>query len=191
MNLRALTIGGIVALALPHTVAACSQLSAHIWMCDRDTPWEVAGWDAAGDGSTRILGDMVLNFTEEWPGYEIADDLATLEERYATYSEWIAADGNTPLEVFQSDRVNFAGGTAVRALQRDALDGDELMSAVMLAEVGASRIMLYLDTPSDTALADVDSQSRSILEMLNDTCADAISCADDYQRPGAATNERG
>ncbi len=191
MNLRALTLAGVTVLALTQAVMACAQLSAHVWMCDRDTPWEIAEWDAAGDGSTRILGDLVLNFTEEWPGFEIADDLATLNEQYATYSEWIVADGNAPLEVLYSDQVDFVGGTSMRALQRDTVEGTEFMSAVMLAQVGAARIMLYLDAPSNTALAEIDSQSRSILDMLRDNCADPVSCADDYQRPGAATDERG
>lgn len=190
MNLRALTFGCVAALALPQTALACAQLSEHFWMCDRGTPWEVAEWDAAGDGATLILGDVVLNFTEEWPGFEISDDLATLEERYATYVEWIAADGLSPLEVFQSDRVTFPAGAAVRALQREEVEGEAFMSAVMLAEIGTSRIMLYLDAPETTELSEMDDMSRNVLTLLHGSCADPISCADDYQRPSAA-NERG
>ena len=191
MNLRALSIAGAAAIALPHAVAACAQLSENVWMCDRDTAWEVAAWDAAGDGSTLILGDLALSFTEEWPGFEIGDGLATLEERYATYAEWIAADGDAPLEVFQNDRLTFASGSAVRSIQKDTLEGDTFLSAVMLAEVGASRIMLYLDAPETTDIANMDTLSRSVLALLHDSCADPISCADDYQRPDPAANERG
>ena len=53
--------------ALPQAAAACAQLSAQVWMCDRGTPWEEATWDTVGDGSTRYLGEVILNFTQEWP----------------------------------------------------------------------------------------------------------------------------
>jgi hypothetical protein len=190
VNFRSFIYGCAVTLALPQAALACAQLSEHIWMCDRDTPWESADWDPAGDGSTRIMGDLTLNFTEEWPGFEIGDDLATLEERYATYAEWVNGDGNAPLEVFQVDKITLTGGSAVRSIQRDALEGLEFTSAVMLAEFGSSRIMLYLDAPTTTKLAEMDVLSREVASMLRDTCADQISCADDYQRPSAA-EERG
>ena len=180
-----------LAVALPHAASACAQLSEHVWMCDRGTPWELAEWDAAGDGATRILGDVVLNFTEEWPGFEISDDLATLEERYATYVAWVAADGMSPLQVLQSDNVDFPSGNAFRTIQRDEIEGEEFLSAVMLAQVGAARIMLYLDAPENTELAEMDSLSRGVLTLLQDSCADEISCADNYQLPNATTDERG
>ena len=67
--------------ALPQAAAACAQLSAQVWMCDRGTPWEEATWDTVGDGSTRYLGEVILNFTQEWPGYDIADGTSTLPRR--------------------------------------------------------------------------------------------------------------
>ncbi|MGJ8616846.1 MAG: hypothetical protein ACSHWS_08370, partial [Sulfitobacter sp.] len=148
-------------------------------------------WDPAGDGTTRILGDVTLNFTEEWPGFEIGDDLTTLKERYTTYSEWVAGDGNAPLQVLQSDQLTLEGGIAVRSIQLDALEGKTFMSAVMLAQVGASRIMLYLDAPENTEIEHMEAMSRDVAGMLRDSCADPISCAADYQRPGVAANERG
>lgn len=190
MKLRALAFAIGITIALPQMAAACAQLSEHVWMCDRGTAWESAQWDAAGDGSTLILGDLTLNFTEQWPGFEIGDDLATLEERYATYAEWMEGDDAAPLEVFQTDRLTLPDGTAVRSIQRDILDDIPFMSAVILAEVGTSRIMLYLDAPQNTGLAEMDKLSRDIAATLRATCADEISCAEDYQRPGAA-NERG
>ena len=180
-----------LALALPQAAAACAQLSEHVWMCDRGTPWEAAQWDAAGDGATRILGDVVLNFTEEWPGFEIADELATLEERYATYVAWVAADGMSPLQVLQSDNIAYPSAYAMRTIQRDEIEGEEFMSVVMLAQVGEARIMLYLDAPENTELAEMDTMSRSVLALLQDSCADEISCAEDYQLPPATTDERG
>lgn len=186
MTLRAITFGAIAALALPHAGYACAQLSEHVWMCDRGTPWEAAEWDAAGDGSARFLDDLVLTFTDEWPGFEIGDDVSTLEERFATYAEWVEGDGQIPLQKLQSDRVTLGNVTSVRSLQRDEIEGSAFMSAVMLTQVGAARIMLYLDAPDTTELADMDQMSRDILALLRDTCADEISCADDYQRPGAA-----
>lgn len=190
MNLRAITLGCAVIFTLPHAGEACAQLSENIWMCDRGTAWEAAEWDAAGDGSARFLGDLTLTFTEEWPGFDIGDDVTTLEERYATYAEWVAGDGQIPLEQLQSDRVTVGGATSVRSIQRDEIEGNAFMSVVMLAEVGASRIMLFLDAPDNTPLGDMDTMSRDILALLKDTCADEISCADDYERPSAA-NERG
>lgn len=190
MTLRVITLGFAVAFALPHTAVACAQLSENIWMCDRGTAWEAADWDAAGDGSARFLDDLTLTFTEEWPGFEIGDDLTTLEERYATYAEWMVGDGQIPLEELQFDRVTVGGTTSVRSIQRDEIEGNAFMSVVMLAEVGASRIMLFLDAPDNTPSGDMDTMSRDILALLNDNCADEISCADDYERPFAA-NERG
>ncbi len=179
-----------MAIALPQTAQACAQLSADIWMCDRNTAWEMAEWDPASDGAARFLDDLVLTFSDEWPGYEIGDDLSTLEERFATYEEWIKAEGEAPLQKLQFDRLTVANATAVRSLERDEIEGKAFMSAVMLAQVGMGRIMLYLDAPDTTALSDLDSISRNVLALLHDNCADPVSCAEDYQRPGAA-EERG
>lgn len=190
MNLRAFSLGIALAWALPSAAAACAQLSENVWMCDRSTAWETAEWDAAGDGSARFLGDLTLTFTEEWPGFEIGDDVTTLEERYATYAEWVAGDGQMPLEQLQNDRVTVGDATSVRSIQRDEIEGNAYMSVVMMTQVGASRIMLYLDAPDSTPITEMDTMSRDILALLRDTCADEISCAADYERPAAA-DQRG
>ena len=176
-----------VAMALPQASLACAQLSANVWMCDRGTPWETAKWDVFGDGSTRYLGEVILNFTEEWPGHEITDLTATLEEQYTTYAEWIAGDGGTPPEVLQVDKIVTPQGHTLRHLQYDEIDGSRTMSAVMLSEVGAARIMLYLDTADTMPLAEMEKLSYDVAMMLRDTCADEVSCAQDYTPPDSGT----
>ncbi len=128
MNLRACMFGAVAALALPHAGYACAQLSENVWMCDRGTAWEAAEWDTAGDGSARFLDDLVLTFSEEWPGFEIGDDKSTLEERFATYVEWVEGDGQIPLQKLLSDRVTLGNATAVRSLQRDEIEGSAFMN---------------------------------------------------------------
>jgi hypothetical protein len=174
------------ALALPQAAAACAQLSQHVWLCDRGTPWEMAEWDQYGDGSTLYLDDLRLNFTEEWPGHRIGENDATLEEQYVTYAEWMKAEDNAPEEVFATDRLDLPEARVLRYLQRDRIAGEPAtMSAVMLAEVAAARIMLWLDAPETTPMAEIDTLSRDLAAMLRGTCADAVSCAEDYEPPAA------
>ena len=172
-------------LSVPHAAAACAQLSPNVWMCDRGTAWEGAEWDGAGDGTARYLGDLTLNFTEDFPGADIGADDSTLEEQYATYSEWVAADGMAPVEVLQSDTITTDHATVLRHLQRDRIEDQETMSAVMLAQVSQARMMLYLDAPASTSLSEIDALSREVAQMLRDNCADSVSCAEDYTPPGA------
>lgn len=176
------------ALALPQASLACAQLSADVWMCDRGTAWEGAKWDVIGDGSTRYIEDYILNFTQEWPGFEITDSVATLDEQFATYSQWVAADDSAPLEVLQVDKIVTPRGLTLRHLQYDKINGDRTLSAVMLSQVGPARIMLYLDTADTTPLEDMEKMSFDVAMMLRDTCEDALSCADNIDPPTSGTD---
>ena len=179
MRLALSTALTVCLFGLMQPAVACAQLSANVWMCDRGTIWENARWDTEGDGNTRFLGRFIFNFTEEWPGFDIGLDDSTLEEQFATYAEWIAADGGSPVEVLQVDQIETDHATALRHLQRDRVDGDDTMSAVMLAQVSDARIMLYLDGPAHTPLKEIEAVSRQVAELLRDHCADAVSCASD------------
>ncbi|MGB3244658.1 MAG: hypothetical protein WBB25_08995 [Sulfitobacter sp.] len=183
-------IAFILAATLPQMSAACAQLSENVWLCDRGSQWEAAEWDTASDGSTLINGALVLNFTEHWPGFEITDDLSTLQEQFTTYSEWIAADGEAPLEVYQTDLLDIESGEALRSIERNQIDGSETLSAIMLVQVSASRIMIFLDGPVGMDVREMDAASREVLSLLKDNCADPVSCAADYIRPSASI-ERG
>ena len=183
--IAALTFGAV--MALPQAAFACAQLSATVWMCDRGTAWETAKWDVIGDGTTRYLGEVILNFTEEWPGHEITDISATLEEQFTTYAAWIAAESPTQPEVLQVDKIVTPQGHTLRHLQYDEIDGSRTMSAVMLSEVGAARIMLYLDTSDSMPLEEMEKMSFDVAMMLRDTCADEVSCAQDYTPPTSGT----
>lgn len=180
-------IAGI--FSLPHIGSACAQLSPNVWMCDRGTAWESAEWDGAGDGNARYLGDLTFNFTEDFPGVEINAGDATLEEQYTTYSEWVAADGMAPVEVLQTDTIQTEHATALRHLQRDRIEDQDTMSAVMLAQVSDARIMLYLDAPATTTLAEIDALSRDVVDLLRADCADPVSCAEDYTPPRTDSTE--
>jgi hypothetical protein len=161
--------------ALPQ--AAAAQLAAQGGRAPRAPPGEEPPGDPGGDGSTRYLGEVILNFTQEWPGYDIADGTSTLEEQYETYSAWIAADGGPAPEVLKVDRIDTPMGTTLRHLKYDEIEGDRTMSAVMLSDVGSARIMLYLDTTDTMPLDEMDKMSFEVAMMLRDTCADEISCA--------------
>ncbi|MDD9722703.1 hypothetical protein PVW51_18515 [Sulfitobacter sp. PR48] len=180
---------GTALVALPQAAAACAQLSQDIWMCDRGTPWEAAVWDQYGDGATLLLDNYVLDFTQEWPGHEITDNLATLEEVYTTYAEWVAADAEVPSEVLIADKLTLPDATVLRHLQRDVWEGEPYLQAVMLSQVGAARIMLWLQAPNETSVEQLDAASRDLVALLRDNCADAVSCAEDYAPPQAASKE--
>lgn len=182
------TLAICAATTVPQVAAACAQLAPEVWMCDRGTVWEAAEWDVFGDGSTRYTPDFILNFTQEWPGFQITDDIATLEEQFATYVEWIAADGHPPPEVLQVDKIVTPRGLTLRHLQYDEIEGDRTMSAVMLSEVGASRIMLYLDAADDTPIEQMDKMSFDVAMMLRDSCADEVSCAQENEPPARGTD---
>lgn len=162
--------------ALPQMAAACFQLSENVWMCANDTAWEDASWDPYGDGSTLLLEDYVLNFTEDFPGSEIRDSLTTLEEQFVTYATLMAADGTEPLEIHTQEVLAIEAGMAFRSLQRDLYDDTVTVSAVMLADIRDARIMLYLDGPPTLSWADIDTESAGILNILRDSCADVASC---------------
>ena len=164
-------------IALPQTAAACQQLSANVWLCAGDSPWASAEWDPYGDGATLLLDDYVLNFTEEFPGADIRDDLTTLEEQFVTYAELTEADGNAPLAVERQEGFDIPAGRAFRSLQRDRYDEVETVSAVMLAEVDVVRIMLWLDAPVTTSWTQIDAASLEVLESLRNICADPDKCA--------------
>ena len=177
MRPAVLGIVAAAALALPQMARACFQLSDAIWMCAADTAWAEATWDPYGDGATLNLGDYLLNFTDNWPGAEIRDDLTTLEEQFATYAELTEADGNPPVEVHSQELLELPVGKAFRSLQRDRYDDVETVSAVMLVEISAARLMIYLDGPETLDWPQIDSESRVILAALRDSCADTTTCA--------------
>ena len=62
------------------------------------------------------------------------------------------------------------------------------MSAVMLSEVGASQIMVYLDTGDAMPLEEMEKISFEVAMMLRDSCADEVACADQIE-PTTKTNE--
>ena len=166
-----------LALGLPQAATACHQLSANVWMCAGGTDWAAAEWDPYGDGATLLLDEYILNFTEDWPGAEIRDDLTTLQEQYITYSELVEADGNAPLEVNAQEVLDIPAGKAFRSLQRDRYVDVETVSAVMLAEVREARIMLWLDGPSSSDWQTIDSNSFQVLSLLRNACVDDETCA--------------
>lgn len=189
MKMRALAWMTGAALALPQMVAACAQLSEAVWMCDRGTAWEAAQWDQFGDGATRLLGDFVLDFNDQWPGHDITDAAATLEEQYATYAEWTAADVAVQPDVLHIDTLESPYAKALRHIQRDVWEGEPYLQTVMLAQVGRARIMLWLQGPDGMPVEQMDAASSEIVSMLRDSCADAISCAEDYMPPQTAQKE--
>ncbi|APE43457.1 hypothetical protein BOO69_08535 [Sulfitobacter alexandrii] len=180
---------GMALLGLPQAAVACAQLSQDVWMCDRGTPWETATWDQYGDGATLLLDDYVLDFTQEWPGHEITDGVSTLEELFATYNAWAAAEAEAPANLLQSDRMNLPHATVVRHIQRDLWEGEPYLQAVMLAQVSDARIMLWLQAPNETPVEDLDLASREVASLLRDDCADPVSCAEDYEPPETASKE--
>ncbi|KIN61079.1 hypothetical protein Z945_2064 [Sulfitobacter noctilucae] len=175
--MRAFCLGMLTAGALlPQAALACHQLSQAVWMCAAGTPWAAVRWDTAGDGTTMILNDYVLSFSENFPGAEIRDDLTTLQEQFVTYAELMEADDAAPIEVTRQEIVEFTAGEAFRSLQLDRYDDIDTVSAVMLAEVGTARIMLYLDGPQTLDWPEIDSASRGVLDLLRESCADAQTC---------------
>lgn len=182
-------ISVVALLTAPQSALACAQLTQHIWMCARDTPWETATWDQFGDGATLLMQQYILNFTEDFPGSDLRDDLTTLEEQYTTYDAFqqdIYDEDYPAPTVIRTDAVTLDITAAHRVVQRGIWMGTPYIEAATLAEVGAHRILLQLQAPDETPLADLDRQTEAVLSFLHDTCADPVSCADDYEWPPAA-----
>ena len=176
MRAGALVLACCGAFALPQPAAACFQLSQSVWMCANDTAWAGASWNPYDDGSSLLLEDYVLNFTEDFPGADIRDALTTLEEQFVTYSALMEADGTQPLEVHRQEILIIEGGRAFRSLQREIYDDTETVSAVMLADISDARIMLYLDGSPTLSWQDIEVESTGVLNLLRDNCADQTSC---------------
>ncbi|MBD3663266.1 hypothetical protein [Sulfitobacter aestuariivivens] len=162
--------------ALPCLALACQPLSTHVWMCSAASEWADAEWDPEGEGTAMFLGDVIFNFTEEFPGHDIGDHLTTLEEQYDTYQQWVTEEGNGPIEIYRRDLIETNNTSALRQLQRDIIEGEQTMSAVILAQVRAHRIMLYVDGPVEMEIERMQVLSRTLIEILDDHCSDPDAC---------------
>lgn len=189
LALRSAAVG--LALLTPQIATACAQLSQNVWMCARDTPWETATWDQFGDGATILMQDFVFDFSEDFPGVELTDDLTTLEEQYtffAAFQQDNYEDDDPLPEVIRVDTIETDHATAHRVLQRavSLWDGHPYLETAMIAQVGTHRIWLNFEGPEDMPLAVMDTETEKVLSLLRDTCADPVSCAEDYEWPPTA-----
>lgn len=181
----------VAALGFPQAVLACGQLSAHVWMCARGTAWETATWEQHGDGATIRMQEFTLDFSETFPGTERADDETTIEALYGFYTAFLKDNRDDDTLVPQVIRSGWAENDHLRAkqvLQRgiSAWDGTPYLETAMLAQVGEHRILLELKGPADMEETRMDAAAADVLSFLRPTCADPVSCADDYEWPPAA-----
>jgi hypothetical protein len=133
-----------------------------------------------------LLDEFVFDFYEEFPGSELTDDLTTIQEQYVTYDAFVRdgyLDGETLPDVLRTDAVKTDHANAHRVLQRRKWQDRDYLQTVMLTQVGAARIMLLLEAPNETPLAEMDVAADVIMASLRDSCADPVSCADDYKWP--------
>ncbi|MFK7835830.1 MAG: hypothetical protein AB8B60_06390 [Sulfitobacter sp.] len=181
--MKALALPLLAALAVPQTAQACHQLAAQVWLCAGGTAWAEAEWDPYGDGGVLLLEDYNLGFEDDFYGHDVRDDLTTLEEQLTTYLATEAAeDGAEVLEVHSRELMEIPAGTVFRSLQFDKFEGTTpSFTALMLAEIGATRIVIYLDAGSTSNWGTLDRDSRAIMQMLRATCADTDTCASPTQ----------
>lgn len=164
--------------ALPQLAAACTNLSENIWLCDRESAWEAAKWDPYGDGTTLLLDDFALDFSQDFPGADIVDATTTLQEQMTTYAAYQEAE--TGLELLREEDIETPYATAVLRHQRVVLDDMPYQQTVILAEVGRARMMLWLSAPDDTPPENMQAAAAEIVALLHDSCADTVSCAEGY-----------
>jgi len=180
-----------LAVTLPQAGFACAQLSQNVWMCARGTPWETATWDQFGDGATILMQDFIFDFNEDFPGQESADDLTTLEEQYTFFAAFHKDnyDDHTLLpQVIRVDTLETDHASAYRVVQRSTSlwDGHKYLETAIIAQVGTHRILLNFEGPDDMPLSVMDAETENVLSFLRDTCADPVSCAEDYEWPPTA-----
>lgn len=189
MSMLLRTTAFAAAMAVPQMASACAQLSENIWMCARGNAWETATWDQFGDGSAMLLRDLVFNFNEDFPGQELTDESTTLEEQYVFLAAWqqdIYDDDFPAPQVLRTDLVEKEHVIAHRVLQRGSWEGQPYLETLMIAQVGRHRILLQLEGPGDMPISQMDAEANNILSYLRNTCADPVSCAEDYEWPPAA-----
>jgi hypothetical protein len=187
--LRAALVVG--AFSAPQAATACADLSQHVWMCARDTVWETATWEQNGDGATIRMQDFTFNFSEQFPGKEKADENTTLQDVYGFYSDFLKenrGDDTYAPKVIRTTLVGNENVTALQVLQRGVAlwDDKPYLETSMLAQVGTHRILLELRGPQDMPLDTMDAAAADILSFLRDSCADPVSCAEDYEWPPTA-----
>lgn len=170
---------GAALATLPHLAAACTNLSETVWLCDRESAWEAAEWDPYGDGTTLLLDDFALDFSQDYPGADILDATTTLEEQMTTYVAYQEAE-TAPELLRDEEEIETPYANARLRHQKLALEDVVYQQTVVLAEVGRSRVMLWLSAPEDTPPENMDTAAAEIVSMLRDSCADPVSCAEGY-----------
>lgn len=181
----------VAALSMPQMALACGQLSAHVWMCARGTVWETATWEQHGDGATIRMQEFTFDFSEQFPGTERANSETTIEELYGYYAEFLKDnydDDALRPEVIRSGWAETEHLRAKQVLQRgiSPWNGLPFLETAMLAQVGEHKILLELKGPADMDLPKMDAAAAEVLSFLRSSCADPVSCADDYEWPPEA-----
>lgn len=179
------------ALSLPTAASACGQISQNIWMCARDTGWETATWEQHGDSATVRMYDMNLTFDTQFPGSERGDAATSLDTLHGYFTEFVAENYDDDALMPRVIRTQFVDGENVAATQvmqygTSLWDGHEYLETEMLAQVGGHRILLSLKGPKDMDHKRMQTEADNMLSFLRDTCADPVSCAEDYEWPPEA-----
>ena len=155
------TVAGLLLAAIPVAALAqeCAPMSRHFVFCDDGTDWAEAEWGQSGDGATIVLGDLRLDFTEDWMGRDDAQDAG------AALLNEMSADARHE----QLSRDSFPAGelSVSRVIQTASGDSDPaVLRATMIAGAGAGRILLRLEAPADLPVEEIDRRAREVAGLV-------------------------
>jgi hypothetical protein len=157
-------VAGLLLAAMPGAAFAreCAPMSRHFAFCDDVTDWAEAEWEQSGDGATIALGDLRLEFTEDWVGRDDAQDSGAAID--ALLDEMTA---DATHEEIARDRFTAGDLTVVRVIQTIAVDNDPpVLRAMMIAGAEAGRILLSLDAPAGLPVEEIDRRSREVAGLV-------------------------
>ena len=158
------TVAGLLLAAVPVAALAqeCAPMSRHFVFCDDGTDWAEAEWEQSGDGATIVLGDLRLDFTEDWMGRDDAQDAGAALT--ALLDEMVP---DTRPEDMMRDSFPAGELTVARVIRAAIVDSDPAaMRAVMIARAGKARILLRLDAPGDLPVQEIDRLSRDVAGLV-------------------------
>lgn len=158
------TVAGLLLAAVPVAALAqeCAPMSRHFVFCDDGTDWAEAEWEQSGDGATIVLGDLRLDFTEDWMGRDDAQDAGTA---LTALLNKMTADARHE----ELSRDSFPAGelSVSRVIQTVSVDSDPpVLRATMIAGAGAGRIVLRLEAPADLPVEEIDRRAREVAGLV-------------------------
>lgn len=163
----------LLGLGAPAQAEDCTRLGSEFAFCPAGSDWAGAEWEAGGDLTDVILGDVFFWFSGAWGGRAApvaGAPLPSLARELDALLDWSAEA--PPGESRLLTRDSFAAGEmrAERAIQRivlpDAPPAPLLRATMIVAAPGGARLMLALQGAETVGEVEIDRRSREIVALL-------------------------